>query len=200
MTWSSLRAIGNSLPAKSTILIPLIGYYIILNQNIADGGFFQLAFPAHKNQNDLIETIYNTRIFLLYFALSFIGIGSIVYQIRCPDTIKTYGDEIEFAERIQQSITKRDISNFLKEISRAKCYQCPLDLEFAERALLSSGATPLGSETLIDTLKIYYDVVDHSNKISRSSTLVLYIAGFIFLGFPSAIVFIKVCRGLITHL
>jgi hypothetical protein len=33
--WSDLRGISNSYAAKSTILIPLVGYWIIFNENVA---------------------------------------------------------------------------------------------------------------------------------------------------------------------
>jgi hypothetical protein len=41
LTWSRLRGIGKSSAAKLTVLLPLIGYLIIFNKNVAD--FLHLA-------------------------------------------------------------------------------------------------------------------------------------------------------------
>jgi hypothetical protein len=41
LTWSRLRGVGKSSAAKLTVLLPLIGYLIIFNKNVAD--FLHLA-------------------------------------------------------------------------------------------------------------------------------------------------------------
>jgi hypothetical protein len=35
-TWSDLRTVGNSGPVRAAIIVPVIGYLIVLNSSVAD--------------------------------------------------------------------------------------------------------------------------------------------------------------------
>jgi hypothetical protein len=51
--WTDLRGISNSNAAKSTILIPLIGYWIIFNESVLS--WLQLAHPLGGHATSYYE-------------------------------------------------------------------------------------------------------------------------------------------------
>jgi hypothetical protein len=84
--WSRLRAIGNSGPAKLTILIPLVGYFVIFNAQLAR--YLELigeigGLPVH-------QLTVSPRLLLIYSGLCAFAVGSAIYSFFCPDEVKQY--------------------------------------------------------------------------------------------------------------
>jgi hypothetical protein len=81
--WSDLRGVSNSYAAKSTILIPLIGYWVIFNESFVRWLNLAREFVgAHT-----IDRI-SPRILWLYVALCAIALGTLVFAKWCPREVK----------------------------------------------------------------------------------------------------------------
>ena len=86
-SWRALDTIGNSGLAKSTILVPIIGYLILFNEQIVEYLYLSENFVWSNLGENRVQN-HNLRLFFMYFGLSFIGIGSLLFQIFCPRPIK----------------------------------------------------------------------------------------------------------------
>ena len=82
--WSELHAIGNSRIVRSSALVPLIGYLILLNANLAQYARIYGDFDV------------SWRLIALYLGLSLVGLASIIYAAFCPETIKRYRTAVEY--------------------------------------------------------------------------------------------------------
>src|SRR5262245_56560908 len=88
--WDRLRGLSNSGPVKLTPLIPIVGYLILFNTSLEQ--HLELVFDR--------GAISGTwRLYAMYFGLTAIGLGSALYQIRCPAEIKQHGAAWEFVNR-----------------------------------------------------------------------------------------------------
>src|SRR5215210_278815 len=84
--WSTLRTLGNSWVVKVTVLIPLIGYFIVFNEKILH--YVKLANEFTRFEPP--EVTLPPRLLQVYFALCFISVGAAIYNLMCPATIKRY--------------------------------------------------------------------------------------------------------------
>src|ERR1700681_4261929 len=78
--WSLLRRVGNSSAVRLTILIPLIGYLIIFNSYVVH----YLELPKEFAGAQPPGSAVSPRLLLIYFGLSALAAGSVIYAYFCP--------------------------------------------------------------------------------------------------------------------
>ena len=89
--WTNLRSVGNSAPAKLTVIIPLVGYLIIFNEKLAS--YLELSHELFG-----VERLPQlpVRLLLKYLGLCLIAGGSIIFSIYCLLEIKKYRSTTEY--------------------------------------------------------------------------------------------------------
>src|SRR5258708_26382115 len=110
VNWSRLRSIGNSSLAKSSIVIPIIGYLILFNEKLQD--YLRISSDllgyAHPEASSL------PRLLFIYFGLCFVAFASALFSWFCPLQVKKFasveeyiaGDEPYLTFHIQGSIER----------------------------------------------------------------------------------------------
>src|SRR6266852_9232668 len=93
--WSRLRSVGNSLPARLTILIPLVGYLIIFNQETAKYLTLIQELAGQKTSADHPISV-SPSVLLVYFGLCALALGSAIYSYLCPDQVRHYGSSAAY--------------------------------------------------------------------------------------------------------
>ena len=82
--WTDVRWISNSPAARMVILIPLVGYWIILNNHVVD--FTRLSHELVGHDPPGVPW----RLFAIYFGLCGVAVASALYQIYCPNEVKAF--------------------------------------------------------------------------------------------------------------
>jgi hypothetical protein len=171
--WTDLRGISNSSAAKSTILIPLVGYWIVFNESAVH--WLQLAHQL--GGSDPMDRI-SPRLLWLYMALCAIAAGTFIYALRCPPEVKKYGDYKDYVNGDGPAMTMLT----LKEI---------------EESLEREGYYELGPTHKNDMLDVYFSHLNLLHPASRLVVTILFFFGFTILTVLSAQVFIRVFRLMI---
>jgi hypothetical protein len=102
-TWANLRVIGNSRPVQIATVFPVVGYFILLSTqftHLIDGG---IAGP----DSELFGRLWSLKLYFVYFGLIALGLGSALYQARCPRIVKNFSDNAEFV-RMQGDAISQD--------------------------------------------------------------------------------------------
>jgi len=199
-SWGVLRSIGNSRAAKLTILIPLVGYFILLNDTVI------------KNL-ELSEQIFGvptgatlTKLLLIYCGLVCVAVASAIFAIWCPLEVKRYASAEEYIageETFQSQRTIGVVQNRLMigdDIARAE------NAAYIERH--EARPTPQTLEELRRRardlvrvqLNLYYEMLDRSRWTARWAAALFYLSGLTLLVIPSAMVFWKVMSVLLHRL
>lgn len=92
IVWSRLSSVGKSNAARLTILVPLIGAFLIFNQTAVSIFTFDSTFlrGIGFNSEDARRSFTVGNMYWLYFGLCFIGVGSFIFSVRCPEEIKAH--------------------------------------------------------------------------------------------------------------
>jgi hypothetical protein len=92
LTWSRLRGVGKSSAAKITVFLPLIGYLIIFNRDVAD--FLHLAseFAGGADRQFGVAP----KLMLVYLGGCSVALGQVIYGVFCPAEVKAYGHETPY--------------------------------------------------------------------------------------------------------
>ncbi len=98
--WSAVNTLSNSFAARSTILIPLIGYLILFNEKMAD--YLNLIGVLNAGDNHYGVSV---RLLSLYMGLCFVAVAVMVYSLRCPREIKGYSTAPDYIASVQGTIS-----------------------------------------------------------------------------------------------
>src|SRR4051794_39106992 len=92
ISWSSIRRIGQSRLLTLTIIVPFLGSVILFNQAVVDllsispevvRRWFHLASERSDEAKATAHTLTLSRLYFVYFGLSFLGFGSAVFALFC---------------------------------------------------------------------------------------------------------------------
>ncbi|QWK80043.1 hypothetical protein [Ochrobactrum sp. BTU1] len=91
--WSTLTRVGNSYIVRLTIVAPFVGGLLIFNQNVIDVLDFSTVFldaVGIANGTSGISSYALAKLYYIYFGLFFLGVGSILYSLYCPEKIAKF--------------------------------------------------------------------------------------------------------------
>ena len=179
-TWVRLRAIGNSRAVQASAAFPLIGYLVLLSTQVTsifDGG---LAGPP-RHDVDWFTYLWSLKLYFVYFGLLQLGIGSVLYQLRCPRQIKKHGDWEDYV-RIDGPSMPID---YVAEVGMT------MGRNF-ERDFQRPGAREHFLK--IDYLRQYYAVLSAQAPFSRLVVSYLFLFGLSLLSIPSLMTALKVSK------
>jgi len=115
-SWATLRKLGNSSIARATIIVPVLGYLLILNGDFmewvsADKAINCFSYDADNCPNSaMIPMIYTPawRLVFVYFGLALTGIATLLYGWFCPFSHKKYGDALDYALHVKDFFVAKD--------------------------------------------------------------------------------------------
>ncbi len=89
IVWSNLAKVGRSRIMRGTILVPLIGVFIIFNEGLLNIFRLDSFFIEHIGEvrSDSIDRFTISNLYFMYFGLSFLGVGSFLFSLFCPEEI-----------------------------------------------------------------------------------------------------------------
>lgn len=201
-SWQALSRVGESSVSKLTVIIPVIGYLIIFNENIAQ--YLTIKFPSLVNSNPFeFSPIYYT-----YFGLLLFSIATILFNITCPETISSSKDQFDFIEKEYSYISRSNYEKIDKKIkekykdakvriidSRDDPYNRITDIDNHNNRDYWRGEN---SDKIMTLIKDYYDYENNSMWIIRGAISIIYFISFLLLALPttrSALVIAKLVIG-----
>jgi hypothetical protein len=194
--WSAFNTISNSLAARCTILIPLIGYLIIFNESVVK--YLNLVSEL-GGSTERTGLVVSPRLLLIYFGLCAIAVGVMLYSRFCPNGVKYYGSSNAYVGGVQGSIKRLALDEVEAALKNSEEYR-PYFHDVSERfhRPLQTVATEEELGVYINgILHLYYRLQNSSNPTIRGLVAVLYTLGFVCLLIPSLGVFYRVSKILV---
>jgi hypothetical protein len=186
--WSQLRAIGNSGPAKLTILIPLVGYFVIFNAQLVH----YLDLIAELSGFTSHPLSVSPRLFWIYFGLCAIAVGAALYSMLCPGQVKYYGSAAAYIGGDGPHIKDwafEAIETELRNSLYKDEYKKLRDRFDPPGGVVGQSAKDQANNGI---LHIYFRYLDSSYPVMRFIASMFYVVGFVCLMIPSIGVFVRV--------
>lgn len=210
-TWSILRLIGRSRLAQATIFIPIVGYFVLFNEQITK---YLRLLPTLAEAPREIDEYTLGRLLCLYIGLFCIGIGSILFQMCSPREIADNKNEHEFSTGELDLMTsyrfysmrnalpalqhcgtagmRPEIARLLEiQLSDTVGHQGMELGDLRGRGLAWQDWQNRNRNDLISVCEITYKLLDYSKWFWRTAITLFYVVGFVFLLYPSAQVFFR---------
>ncbi|MGJ0511078.1 hypothetical protein [Methylocystis sp.] len=189
-SWSALKGIGNSYPAKVAVLMPFIGYIIVFQKDVVQAISSYTIFSGLKSE----EVSVGINIYMFYYGVFIFGLGSLIYAVFCHHVVKKYDDADAFCRIVAPTTSSDDaieLCNYVMKhdvsADRKKAFTIAASIEHGIQATIPSESTTM-------MLKAYYNLLDRRYRIARLFVVICFVSGLVLLAVPSAIVFVKVCK------
>jgi len=192
--WDKLRAISNNPAARAAIIVPLVGYWIILNN-----WFVQNVLWLSQALVGPMPLHTPWQLFATFFGLWLVGAGSGVYLVFCPQDIKRYATSSEYTGAVGSTISSIEMGRILATLrnsdEKTKEELRRLDSEWPTPHHAEPAAefdARLRQERWSNLLKLHFDASNRCYATARLLVTVLYIIGFTALALPSLNLFWRV--------
>jgi hypothetical protein len=114
--WRSVKAVASNDLSRVIGLIPLAGYLILFNDEIARFASFDTI--AGVSDEDLspffLEAVPKLR--LVFFGSLFVLFSYVIYMIYRPRVLDRFGDGVEFAARVYESFSVKEIARIEAQV------------------------------------------------------------------------------------
>lgn len=218
MSWETLRSIGGSPISKLTILTPIIGQYIILNESLLkyistkpDLSKIPLDLSKIPTNDELINTPNSTSItlYLTYIGLYIFGISTALYVFKCPSEIAKHNSQNSYINEEFEIVTTSTFSSMSNNIDKnieSGEFQKPSYYTIGEDINASASVSPGNegrrkrlvdiknseAEKFYNVMRANYEMKSLSGSTSRGACSIMYCLSIIIIMISSLITFSNV--------
>lgn len=192
--WHRLRGLGNSSLVRLSLLMPVIGYLILLNKSVGEHLQLDPRIAIWLSDSPF-------RLLLIYYGTFLVAAGSAIYALWCPYIVKKYASEVEYsAAELDFVSTPNHRQQFISEVENQMTRASRLQRElpgYASSASILADPSDENAGILRELLALQWHLRDTSFRFARVVCASVFIAGFAILLVPAVITFFEVSFSLI---
>lgn len=178
--WSALKGVMSSKLARLTVIIPIVGWLLVYNDNL-------IILFENLLKRDLPNE-FGWKVYVFYVGLFAISISSILFAIFCPNEIKSHSSIVDYVKHSRLIFTERYEKNLSKSIGRepfdwAKPPEAYANSETGRFTLVRKHSE--NEEDIVDTLVEDYHQRNFSWPLVRVCALVFFISGALLASVPT---------------
>jgi hypothetical protein len=180
VSWSTLRAAGNSSYVRISAIFPIVGYFILFNEQVKQ---FIDAHGLSYPQFDIgaLNYLWSAKLYFLYYGFMFAGTGALIYQWRCPAEIRKHSDWKDYIAKDGDVLSHK----YLRQLGEQIGINYQPHLRDSES---------VGSEVM----QTWYELQDRTRPISRFCVLLFFTTSGALLAVPSSLTAIKVALKFVS--
>lgn len=178
--WSALKGVMSSKFARLTVIIPIIGWLLIYNDNL-------IQLFEELLGEELPEEL-NWKVYIFYVGLFCISVSSILYAIFCPKEISAHTSDVNYVKSYRLLFTEKFEKSLSQELgSKAFMWGDPAE-EYRNKKTKKFSLVrrhEANEEDIIDTLLNNYDRKNASWPIIRIIALLVFCLGVVLASVPT---------------
>lgn len=129
--WKSIRRVGQSRLLGLTVIVPFLGSIILFNQNVLEAlalspqivqRWFHLPSNEQDQLNSAVHSLTLSRLYYVYFGLSFLGAASAFFALFCPIVIKDHSSITAYQSDEAPYASKPKFRIMIRDIARESCF------------------------------------------------------------------------------
>ena len=195
--WNHLSSLGNSGLVKASVLMPAVGYILLLNDNVHQ-------YLTIKYDGWLLHYLPSIwRVWLLFYGTFLLSIGSILFSTFCPIEIKEYRSALQMADAEREHVARQYLTEQVRKnlkslydgLSKWELSLLPMKISFTHPTL-GAKTSDLGSTMLIYT----WNLQANRWPLLRIIVLLLFWSGLTLLAVPATITLVQVTLLPVRHL
>lgn len=208
--WRAVKAVSNNDLSRVMGLVPLAGYLILFNDEIADLASFDALAGVAENTVSPFFLDGLTKLRLLFFGSLLVFGSYVLYRAFRPPILDWSNGEIEFSSRVQESYTAPEIASMETQVfssgwkPRLEVFWIFLGAERTKPMLI--GYRPDVRRIMFDKHGDYISFLArewwagmmHIRRPARITSMIMGITGYIMLAVPTVDIAQAVLRDVIV--
>jgi len=194
--WTTLRPVGNSSAARLTILLPLIGYFIVFNDGFSHSQLAKLIVEIEGKKPDNLGLSVSPRLFQIYFGLCFVAVASALYAWACPVVVKRHSSAGEYLSAEGVHLGEYATRDLEVKLAQTNDDFDQFRIRIQNRIGEDYSPQEAGAEVKNATLTTHFETENSKLWWVRASIALLYLTGFLILLVPALKIFSRVCAVL----
>lgn len=185
LLWSTLRSMGNSTAVRSAVVVPLLGPFLLFND--------QIITWLRTHPSLCGGCAVSWRLESLYFGGWAFAMATIIYSVRCPAMVKKYVDGNDYMSGERRSMTAHVHGPFRDAVALTGNREATRTTLEQTAFLLVSGRPPVDRSDQLNPTRmneargnVSYSFMDRSHPFARTAVFSLFALGFILFAIPSA--------------
>jgi hypothetical protein len=203
--WSKLRDLGQSNIVRASVLMPVFGYLLLLNEHVHT--YLTVRYDADWPLN-LLPSMW--RVWMLFYGSFFLAMGSTLFAWWCPAEIKLYASEFQMADTERPHLTAHNLTHQIAAKLKA-LYESLSNWENSifkmprlkpDLPNLGAGTSPdltTGDHWGLGLIHIWR-VSDIKHPKMRILILVFFRAGIVLLTVPAIVTLLQVTKHLLRRI
>lgn len=207
--WDFIKGIASNEFSRVVVLIPIAGYLILFNDEIAKIASFDAL--AGVSEDDVSPFMLDglTKLRLIFLGSLSVLCSFLIYQVFRPEVLQASNGDLEFAELVRQRYSVYEIAQMEEQVcsenwtERTESFWGVLGKSRSKK-LRVSGFRPSARAHMFSKHGAYISFLArewwvgqmHIHRLARVSSAVLGILGYLLLAFPT----IDVAQAVLRHL
>jgi hypothetical protein len=197
-----MQFINNAPFSRSVILVPIIGYWLILNDHFVKQYADLWAELVSRPEGGPAPKPW--RLLMTYFGLCLVAAGSAIYHVFCPRELKRYPGATDYVSAIAPHMSRIEEGRLREALAQGDAESKRMNGEIEK--LWTIEPVPKNDaeqdaryrEMRPEILQSHFDLRNRSWFPVRVAAFALYVAGVLALLVPSANIFYRVVRLLLS--
>ena len=207
--WNAVKAIANNNFTRIVGLIPIAGYLILFNDEIAHLATFNSLAGVGKDDVSPFVLGGLTKLRMVFFGSLSVLCSYIVYRVFRPEILETANTELEFAELVRHRYSVHELKHIEEHIhsadwtERTEAFWTVLG-ERRSKKLIVSGYRPDARNFMFSKHGDYISFLArewwtgmmHTYPFARASSAILAVAGYTMMAVPT----LDISQAVLRHL
>lgn len=195
--WRAVKAVANNDVSRLIGLVPLAGYLILFNDEIAGlTSFDTLAGVTGGYPNPFFLDAV-TKLRLVFFGSLFVFFSHVIYRIYRPPVLDVSTDEIDFSTKVRESFTVGEIARMEAQVFESSWKSRRPDFWMMKdrvrtgpklagfRSDVRSGMLNGHGDYISHLAREWWAGTMHTNRTARLAAIILGLIGYLFLAMPA---------------
>ncbi|NGQ93411.1 hypothetical protein G5V65_21235 [Rhodobacter sp. HX-7-19] len=209
--WRAVKAVANNDVSRVIGLVPLAGYLILFNDEIASlTSFDTIAGVVGGSKNPFFLDAV-TKLRLVFFGSLFVFFSHVIYRVYGPLVLDVSNDEIDFSTKVRESFTVGEIARMEAQVfERTWTSRRPDFWSIKDRVRTGPKLAGFRSDVRSGMLNAHGDYISHlarewwagtmhTNRPARLAAITLGLVGYVFLAMPALDISQAVLRDMLSN-
>ena len=211
--WGFVEKIANNDLARIVGLVPLVGYLILFNDEIAGIASFSIIAGVDDDNVSPFFLTSLAKMRLVFFGSIFVLFANLIFRALRPQVLERSKGDIEFSIRVRDSYSVHELASMEEQVfsddwkPRSSFFWMVQD-QIRTKKLVVSGFRPDARSQMFSKHGDYIHFLArewwvgmmHTNRVARLASMILGITGYILLAVPTFDISQAVLLDILTSL
>jgi len=209
LRWETVKGVANNDFTRVVTLIPIAGYLILFNDEIAGMASFDALAGVSEAEKSPFLMNGLTKLRLMFFGSLFVLCSFLIYRLFRPDVLEAAKNDLEFSELVRQRYSVHELAQIEERVhseswvERTEAFWTVLGQQRSKKPVVSGYRPDVRAQMFSKhgdyigfLVREWWEGMMYTYRPARISSMVFGVAGYAMLAFPT----LDIAQAVLRHL